>query len=294
MDKHDLGEVTIQRIAERGPLAEPMFTFFPNMSEDYVKANEHWLAPNHYVPETRSILFHFHTWVVRTRHHTILVDTCNGNCKSRPNFPMSNNLDTPYLERLKAAGVNPEDVDFVFCTHLHSDHVGWNTRLENGRWVPTFPNAKYLMSRLEHDTWETRSKDPARPEWQRNLYADSVLPVVEARLATLVDGVHAVDDHFTILPAPGHTPGNYRADVVSGNKSASFCGDMLHTPLQLDQWEQNTRACEDKVQAAKSRYDILSFCAERGGLLLPMHFGPPYATYVRPAPNDRFKLDWVA
>lgn len=294
MDHHLVGDVRITRIQERDPLPEPMFGFFPELGEDALAANLHWLAPRHYDPATRCALFHFHTWVVRTGRHTILVDTCNGDHKPRPGLPMSDRLDTGYLERLRAAGVAPEQVDFVFCTHLHADHVGWNTRLLDGRWVPTFPNARYLMSRHEHDTWSARSTDMARPQWQRNLYADSVLPVVEAGLAQLLDGAHQVDDSFTILPAPGHTPGNCRADVLSRGARASFCGDMLHTPLQVVHWEVNSRPCEDKVQARKSRYEVLSFCAEHDALLLPMHFGPPYASRIRRASGDRFRLDWVA
>lgn len=294
MDRHLVGDVAITRIQERDALPEPMFAFFPEATPEMVAAHEHWLAPDHYVPATRSALFHFHSWVVRTRHHTILVDTCNGDHKPRPGLPMSHQLDTGYLARLRAAGVAPEEVDFVFCTHLHADHVGWNTRLDNGRWVPTFPNAKYLMSRLEHDTWSARSQDPARPQWQRNLYEDSILPVVEAKLAHLLDGTHEVDDSFTIRPAPGHTPGNCRADVLSGGRHASFCGDMLHTPLQVVHWEVNSRPCEDKAVARRSRHEILSFCAEHDALLLPMHFGPPYATYIRRAPGDRFRPEWVA
>ncbi|KQP06158.1 MBL fold metallo-hydrolase [Pseudorhodoferax sp. Leaf265] len=293
MDQHLIGDVVVTRVQERAPLPEPMLGFFPELTEECLQAHAHWLAPNHYDPATRSTLFHFHSWVVRTRHHTILVDTCNGNHKPRPGLPMSDQLDTRYLDRLTAAGVHPDEVDFVFCTHLHADHVGWNTRLENGRWVPTFKNARYLMSRTEHDTWAQRSHDAARPAWQRNMYADSILPVVDARLACLLDGTHQVDDNFIVRPAPGHTPGNCRADLLSQDRHASFCGDMLHTPLQVLHWEVNSRPCEDKAQARRSRYEILSHCADHQALLLPMHFGPPYATYIRRAPRDRFALDWA-
>lgn len=294
MDQHRIGDVVVTRIQERTAWPEPMLAFFPELDPACLQANAHWLAPNHYDPDTRSALFHFHSWLVRTPHHTILVDTCNGDHKPRPGLPMSDQLDTGYLGRLRAAGVAPQEIDFVFCTHLHADHVGWNTRLENGRWVPTFPNAIYLMSRLEHDTWAQRSTDPARLQWQRNMYTDSILPVVEAGMACLLDAAHAVDDAFVVRPAPGHTPGNCRADLHSRGRHASFCGDMLHTPLQVLHWEVNSRPCEDKAQARRSRHEILSFCADHDALLLPMHFGAPYASYIRRAPGDRFRLDWAS
>lgn len=291
MNRCKIGSVTVTRIPEREPLREPMFAFFPDLTEELVRANEHWLAPDHYHPGSRSMLLHFHTWLVQTEHHSILVDTCNGNHKPRPGLAMSDALNTPFLERLREAGVAPEEVDFVMCTHLHPDHVGWNTRLENGRWVPTFPNAKYLMSRIEHDIWAERASDTARPQWSRNVYQDSVLPVVEKGMAVMVHGTHSVDDCFTIQPAPGHTPGTCRADLESAGASAVFCGDIIHTPLQVPYWQQTSRTCEDKRQAARSRHELLSACAERRALLMPMHFGPPYVARIN-ASTRGFSLDF--
>ncbi|OGT80200.1 MAG: hypothetical protein A3H91_08020 [Gammaproteobacteria bacterium RIFCSPLOWO2_02_FULL_61_13] len=291
MDQHRFGEVSVARIPEREPMREPMFKFFPEMPEEVVAANEHWLAPLHYHPESRSMLLHFHSWLVRTRHHTILVDTCNGNHKPRPGLAMSDALNSPFLENLRHAGVAPEDIDFVMCTHLHPDHVGWNTRLHDGRWVPTFPNAKYLMSRIEHDACARLAEDGAKPQWARNIYQDSVLPVVEAGLARLLEGSHAVDDNFTIHPAPGHTMGTCRADLESNGDGAIFCGDILHTPLQVEHWQIASRTCEDKPLSVKSRHALLAACAERQALLLPMHFGPPYASYVKSS-STGFALDW--
>ena len=291
MDHLIIGNVRVTRIPEREPQREPMFKFFPDLPEELVKANEHWLAPDHYHPFSRSMLLHFHSWLLQTPHHNILVDTCNGNHKPRPGLEMSDDLNTPFMERLKNTGVAPEDIDFVMCTHLHPDHVGWNTHLENGRWVPTFPNAKYLMSRIEHDIWATRSKDASRPQWSRNVYLDSVLPVVENGLAVLVQGIHAVEDCFTIKPAPGHTAGTCRADLQSGGSGAVFCGDMLHTPLQVPYWQQTSRTCEDKPQAVKSRQELLADCAERRAILMPMHFGPPYVARINSSTSG-FSLDF--
>ncbi len=291
MDHHQIGNVSVTRIAEREPYAEGFFSFFPDMPKEALAANAHWLAPHHFDPASQSLLLHFHSWLVRTAHHTILVDTCNGNHKPRPGYAMSDQLNTPFLENLKAAGVAPEEIDFVMCTHLHGDHVGWNTMLRNNEWVPTFPNATYLMSKLEHDTWAERSKDPARPQRNRATYQDSILPVVERGMARMVEGVHAVDDCFSIHPAPGHTPGTCRADLASGGRHASFCGDILHSPLQVEYWGVNSRACEDQPMAAQSRREVLAVCAERHGLLMPMHFGPPFVSYIKSTADGGFAVD---
>jgi glyoxylase-like metal-dependent hydrolase (beta-lactamase superfamily II) len=205
-----------------------------------------------------------------------------------PRFDM---LNTQYLDRLREAGAQPEEIDFVMCTHLHVDHVGWNTRLENGKWVPTFPNAKYVMSRTDHDHWEAMAKKPDTEAYQINTYNDSVLPIVEAKKAEFVSGEHAMCDCFTLKPAPGHTPGQMRVDLESRGKRAIFAGDALHNPVQVPLWKWNSRFCEDRDLARASRNTLLGDCVEQSALLMPAHFAPPHAAYVK-ATGDRFELDW--
>jgi len=172
-----------------------------------------------------------HTWVVRTRHHTILVDTCAGNDKARPGFPRFDHQNLPYLQRLAEAGVQPESVDFVLCTHLHADHCGWNTRLLNGRWVPTFPNAKYVFSRKEHEHW---SGPAGREGFNAGVYADSVLPVVEAGQAMIVDSDAAVGDGLLLHPTPGHSPGHVAVRLQSDGAEGLFVNKRpTGTPLKL-------------------------------------------------------------
>ena len=132
---------------------------FPEFDADTFAAEGHWLAPSYYQPESGRLIASIHSWLLRTGKHTILVDACSGNHKPRPGMPRFDMLNSKYLERLREAGVEPEEIDFVMCTHLHVDHVGWNTRLENGKWVPTFPNAKYVMSRTDHDFWAARGQE---------------------------------------------------------------------------------------------------------------------------------------
>lgn len=290
-----IGDVRVTRIEEMvGPIVSPR-EWFIDFDERELAPHLPWLAPRYYEPASGRMISSIHSWVLRTRGRVILIDTCTGNHKPRPGWDAFHMLNTPYLERLRAAGIAPEEVDVVLCTHLHVDHVGWNTRLDNGRWVPTFPNAKYLMSRADHGYFAEAARDPATVEINRNTYNDSVLPVVEAALAVMVDGTEELDVGLQLAPAPGHTPGQVRLDLSSGGQRAMFCGDVLHHPLQAPLWRWRTRVCSDPDLARETRRDVLAHCAEHNVLLLPAHFPEPHGAYVK-ARGDEFEidLDWLA
>ncbi|HYM30024.1 MAG TPA: MBL fold metallo-hydrolase, partial [Candidatus Cybelea sp.] len=154
MSKRMVGEVSVARVEDiAGPSFKPS-AIFADYTPEYIDVHRDWLLPGHYFPKLDRLNMSMHTWVVRNGKHTILIDTCIGNHKSRPGAPFWNDRDGPYLDRLREVGVAPEQVDYVMCTHMHVDHVGWNTKLESGRWVPTFPNAKYLFSRVEYAHYE--------------------------------------------------------------------------------------------------------------------------------------------
>ena len=292
MQDRQIGEVRVTRIEEISGPGFPAKDFFPEFEPETFKSHEPWMAPAYYQPESGRLMRSIHSWLIRTGRYTILVDACSGNHKNRPGMPGFHMLDTKYLDNLRAAGVQPEEIDFVMCTHLHVDHVGWNTKLENGKWVPTFPNAKYVMSRADHDHWAKVARTSGSPEYEVNTYNDSVLPVVEAKMAEFVaGGEHAMCGCLTLKPAPGHTPGQIRIDLDSKGKRAMFPGDALHSPLQVPVWTWNSRFCEDRDLAAKTRGALLADCAEQGALLMPAHFATPHAAYVK-AKGDRFELDW--
>ena len=210
-----------------------------------------------------------HSWLISVGGKRILIDGCVGNHKPRPLRKMWDMMNTPYLERLAAAGVKPEQVDIVMCTHLHMDHVGWNTRLENGRWVPTFPNAKYVCSRADYDHYLKLDGDPATGPVNQNSFRDGVIPIVEARLSQMVDGAHTVDEHLSLEPRPGHTPGTVAINLASRGQKALFCGDILHHAIQVYHPEWNSFACADQINARKSRRQVLEDCAGSGALLMP-------------------------
>ena len=215
---------------------------------DAVLARKHLaeMEPFLYDPVSDKLVLPYQSFVARTPRHTVLIDTCTGEDKGYPapmDFPKQ-----PWLDGFRAAGLRFEDIGYVFCTHLHIDHCGWNTQLKNVKWVPTFPNAKYLFSRLEHERWKPVPGNEARAE----LYNDSVLPVIESKQAVMLEGTHQIDDLFTIEPAAGHTIGHVMMRAESRNNCGFFCGDVIHHAIQVYEPEWNTKYCEDPVQAVHS------------------------------------------
>jgi glyoxylase-like metal-dependent hydrolase (beta-lactamase superfamily II) len=168
----------------------------------------------------------------------------------------------------------------VMCTHLHVDHVGWNTRLENGKWVPTFKNAKYVFSRTDYDHYLKLDNDPKTAPANAGSFRDSVLPVVEAGLTQMVEGSAQLDEHLKVEPAPGHTPGTIAIKFESRGEKALFCGDILHHALQVFHPEWNSFACGEAIGARKSRREALEHCAGSGARLMPCHFGAPFTCHV--------------
>jgi glyoxylase-like metal-dependent hydrolase (beta-lactamase superfamily II) len=292
-----LGAVSITRIEEQiGPGAFPPDKFYSNFDREAFRRHLDWLVPRHYSPEQDRLITSIHSWLVRTPRHTILVDACAGNDKERPWNPRFHHLQTPFLERLRAAGAAPEDIDIVLCTHLHADHVGWNTQLRDGRWVPTFPNARYLFSRIENDYWDPRGERLRNDPGRRGAYEDSVLPVVESGQALLLDGDHQIDDSLLVEPAPGHTPGHVMLKLQAGRGGCdgrgTFCGDVIHHPVQCHEPHWNSSFCEDPAQAAVTRRRLLEHCVETGAWLFPTHFGPPHVARILPR-GDAFAPEFI-
>lgn len=275
-----IGQTSVTRIEElHGPSFRPA-ELFDNWDPEVLKEHGHWLAPHFYQPATDQIVMSVHSWLIRTPHHTILVDACCGNDKQRPASPHFHQLNEPYLDRLKSAGVSPEEVDYVLCTHLHVDHVGWNTRLVDGRWVPTFPNAKYVFSLEELNFWDP-AKNPHLPQEPRDVFTDSVLPVIAANQAQVVNMRDQLSDTLLIDPTPGHSPGHISLRLVSGQDEGIFTGDVMHHPIQIYRPEWNSRFCMDPQQAVTTRKQLLEHCAEHDSLIFPGHFGAPHAGHIR-------------
>ncbi|MFD5893154.1 MBL fold metallo-hydrolase [Streptomyces sp. NPDC060366] len=275
-----LGDVTITRVEEmHGPIM-PAEQFFPDLPEQAWKDHRETLVPDHLGADDTMVHTAMQTWVLRSEGRTILIDTGVGNDKSRPAVPSWDRLGLDYLGNLAHAGVRPEDVDLVINTHLHVDHVGWNTRLSDGAWIPTFPNATYLMPQADFEFWNPANNPNITGGVNENVFEDSVAPVHAAGLTQLWEGSHRIDANLRLDAAPGHTPGSSVITLTSGSDSAVFVGDLLHTPLQIMEPEHNSCFCEDPAGSRATRRRILGWAADNNALLIPAHLSGHSAAEV--------------
>jgi glyoxylase-like metal-dependent hydrolase (beta-lactamase superfamily II) len=264
------GKATIQRIVDIDPFALQLSFLLPGASLEALGDHKGALGGQHVDWANGAILLAVQSHLVRAGGKTILIDTCVGEHKQRPaRADWHNRASTRYLANLKACGCTPDDVDIVLCTHLHADHVGWNTRLENGQWVPTFPKARYLMSLREVEQRATEAA--ARPEANHGSYQDSVLPVLDRGAATFVDAGDEIVDGGTILALPGHAPGQIGLELREGDGTDVFCGDAIHSPVQVFRPEWSSAFCHDKAQAERTRRALLARAAGEDLRLIPAH-----------------------
>lgn len=265
-----VADMTIHRIIEDEASFGAIRDFLPDLTPELLAENRAWLQPAALDAQDQLILC-FQSYLIRTPHHVILVDTCVGNDKhrpARPNWHMQNSRT--WLDGLAAAGFTVGDIDFVLCTHMHVDHVGWNTRLEDGRWVPTFPNARYVFSERELAYYtEQNAKAPVYP------FQDSVLPIVEAGRADLVAPDHLIGDHVRLLPTPGHTIDHFAVALGRGADRAVVSGDLIHSPLQARYPELRMRADYDPAQAVSTRRAFLERYCNTDTLCCFSHFPSP-------------------
>ncbi|MEO3809187.1 MBL fold metallo-hydrolase [Sphaerisporangium sp. B11E5] len=275
-----LGDVEIRRVVEwQGPIAPPT-AILPDSTRQLWQRHRDWLHPHFWDADEDLYRAAMNTWVLRSAGRTILVDTGIGNDKYRPYFPLMSYLRTDFLDRLAAIGVRPGDVDLVINTHVHADHVGWNTVLDNGNWVPTFPNARYLINKADADYWNPLNGTPKKAVvaglaagfGNQNMYEDSVTPILESGQALLWEDSYVIDEDLRLDVEPGHTPGSAVLTLRSGTDHAVFVGDMLHTPVQLLHPDLHSCFDEDQRMASTTRRRILSWAADHTALVLPAHF----------------------
>ncbi|MEC7488180.1 MAG: MBL fold metallo-hydrolase [Pseudomonadota bacterium] len=285
------GDITVTRVVE---MEMPMLhaaTFFPDWDDALIQLHLDWLVPRHFDPASGNVVISIQAFLIRTPRHTILVDSCVGNHKPR-NRKMFNDAVFPWMDNFRATGVVPEEIDFVLCTHMHVDHVGWNTKLEDGRWVPTFPNAKYIFARAELEYWLEQSEQN-RMLRTGDYIEDSVTPILEAKQEIIVDMDHQIDEGLTLLPLPGHTPGMVGLNVQSAGDRAVLCGDMMHHMIQCHIPDWSTIACADMAAAHDTRWAFLENYADTQVTILPSHFPNPTAGFVIPN-KDTFAFRYVS
>jgi glyoxylase-like metal-dependent hydrolase (beta-lactamase superfamily II) len=280
-----LGEVTISRVVEIARSSFPTAQMLPDSSAEQIARHHRWIKPHFFDDVVGDLGSRIQTWIVRTPRHTVLIDTGVGNDKVRGDNALWNKRRGGFLDDLGAAGVGPEQVDMVLCTHLHVDHVGWNTRLVDGRWVPTFPNARYVFPGEEWEFW--KHEDQAGRE-KSGCIADSVVPVVEAGQAQLVDSAYTVDPWLSYEPWVGHTPGHVGVRVRTSAGSAVFSGDLMHRVVQVAEPQWSSCFCYDGRQAATTRRAFVERHAASGDLVLPAHFPHP-GRIVRDGAVHRFE-----
>jgi glyoxylase-like metal-dependent hydrolase (beta-lactamase superfamily II) len=284
-----IGDVTITSIIERdGPWRRPE-DMFPAYDPEVGKRHLAQLDPFVFDVASGRMVITYQTFVVRTPKRTILVDTCTGEDKGHPppmDFPKQ-----PWLDGFSAAGLRFEDIDYVFCTHLHIDHTGWNTQLRNGRWVPTFPNAKYIFHKREYAAWEDATRSGNNPHGS-NVWLFNCEPVVAAGQALLVDDDFELDDMIWLTPTPGHSPCHCCVNIRSGGQRAVVIGDLMHHVLQCREPGWSTIFDWDREEAARSRRRFLGEIAGTGTFVMPVHFPHPTTGLLEPD-GDRFHYKFV-
>jgi glyoxylase-like metal-dependent hydrolase (beta-lactamase superfamily II) len=272
----EMSDITVHRIIEGECPFKPAPEFLAGLTPELLAENRPWMQPT-FLDEQDRVLICVQSYVLRTPHHVILIDSCVGNNKTHAWWPAWHmKTDDTYLRGLSAAGVSVDDIDIVMCTHLHGDHVGWNTRLENGRWVPTFPRARYLFAENEFSYWTERA---AKASWPH--FNESVLPIVEAGRHQLVSSAHELDDHIRLIPTPGHTPDHFAVAIGRGRDDAVITGDLIHTPLQARYPEISPAWDFDPVQSGKTRRDFLERYCDTPTLCCTAHFPSPSRMRVK-------------
>ena len=275
-----VGGIVWHRVVEtEGPEFAPGF-LLPDAVPEALAPHRGWLEPRFLDPVSGKLVLAVQSYLLRTSRHVVLVDSCVGNGKERRfHAPWSQRASPAWLDRLAALGTAPEDVDFVLCTHLHADHVGWNTRLVDGRWTPTFPNARYVFARTELEYWLELNRKGKK--YSDGCIDDSVLPVIEAGQAEIVADDHALDDEIRLRPSPGHTPGHVCVELASAGRRAVLSGDVCHTPLQCREPGWSAVGCADRARSAATRRAFLDAHCETDVLVMTAHFPSPSTGYVR-------------
>lgn len=281
--KWRIGKVTVTKVVEVEATGGTRF-ILPQATPEAVR-DVAWMKP-HFMDENGKLKMSIHALVVETPTKRIIVDTCLGNDKQGRHVPTWNNLQGPFLQDLAAAGFPRESIDTVLCTHLHVDHVGWNTMLVDGRWVPTFPNARYLMAKREFQYWRDQEDD----DEQKAIFADSVRPVFDAGLVDQVDIDHRICDEVRLVPTVGHTPGHVSIAISSEGEEALITGDFCHHPCQMKWPEWAATVDYDPVQSTKTRREVFGRLAGTKTLVIGTHFATPTAGRVV-REGDAFRLE---
>jgi glyoxylase-like metal-dependent hydrolase (beta-lactamase superfamily II) len=270
-----VGDVQIARIAEVYGFEDNIQMLRKDLDAEYVRSIP-WLHPHFATPDGRMIIS-FQCFVLRSRGKNVMIDTCIGADRKRE-YEVFCNIQTTFLDDLKAAGFPAESISTVLCTHLHFDHVGWNTKLVNGKWVPTFPQARYLFGKREYDHW-THLRETGGYHDFEHLH-DSIDPVIEAGLVDFIDPEYQVTDEVSLFPTPGHTPGHVSVLIRSRGEEAVITGDMMHHPIQFIDPPKPANFDMDKDQGGRTRQAFVDRFANGRTLVIGSHFAEPTSGWI--------------
>lgn len=284
MTAFTVGTTRVHHVEEwQGPFASPA-NLFAGFDAQQFSTIESQLLPGTYLREEDAVYAFLQSWVIEHQGLVVLYDTGAGNAKDRPGIPVFGQLDTPFLQRLAAAGFEPADIDLVINSHLHIDHVGWNTTLDRGSWVPTFPNGRYLFSRIDRDYWDpglTQPQPSTAGQWVNSqVFEDSVQPLLDCGLVDLVEDGHQVAPGMRLDLYPGHTPGHLVLELEDAGETALFVGDILHHPAQVFFPYWNSVYCENQENARNSRLRVLERAAATAARVVPAHFGGCHYAWI--------------
>jgi glyoxylase-like metal-dependent hydrolase (beta-lactamase superfamily II) len=260
-----VGKVKITKVVELETVGSTRFILPLATNEEIRKLP--WLIP-HFATDEGRLKMSIHSLVVETPTRRIVVDTGLGNDKQGRNVPTWNDRQGPFLQTMREAGFSPDSIDTVLCTHLHVDHVGWNTRLMDGKWVPTFANARYVFGKSEYEYWRDHSVEPDKVA----IFNDSVKPVMDAGKADLVASDARLSDEITLIPTPGHSPGHISIHIRSDGEEALLTGDVAHHPCQMAHLGWSSTADSDPVRSAVTRRELFSRFADTPTLVIGGHF----------------------
>src|SRR3954469_2010860 len=260
-----IGDVEITRIVEVDNWEDDITMLLPDATPQTALAYP-WLQPHYATPQGKMVIS-FQCFVMRTREHQIMLDTCIGSDRKRE-FDIFTNMRSDFLGDLASAGFEPETIDFVLCTHLHFDHVGWNTRLVGGKWVPTFTNARYVFGKTEYEHWRDHSDAPDKVA----VFEDSVKPIAEAGKVDLVASDQKLSDEITLIPTPGHSPGHMSIHIRSDSEEGLLTGDVAHHPCQMAHLDWSSASDSDPKQSVVSRRELFSRVADTPTLVIGGHF----------------------
>ena len=278
-----IGDVKITRIVEMQVAGGTKF-ILPQATREACQPID-WMAP-HFMDEDGNLIMSIHALIVDTGDRRIIIDTCIGNDKER-NIPTWSHLQTNFLQDIADAGYPRESIDTVMCTHLHVDHVGWNTMLVDGEWLPTFPNARYLLAEKEWTYWDANEDEKVYGP----VLADSVRPVVEAGLVDLVSETHQVCPEVCLEPTPGHTPGHVSVHITSNGAEALITGDCIHHPVQMTRTDWCSSADYDQEQGQVTREGLLEKYVDQDVLIIGTHFATPTAGHIKALDSGGYWLD---